>query len=210
MRARREPARNPANRPAVPLAVTHTRTSARAHTQRTHRARARARAHVMVLAGATAAAVANRAMPATPGCEAVDEIVCNGCACAEGNFCRSRLVRYPLFVWVWGCGTMPADSPYARGGPLASSKDDRCHCACYCGEEEARPLTAAFQNHALAAAGVDGTDKTDNASEEAPAAQEMTKDGGDTGTEPDAAPAEEADKVDKKDSKKKKKKRGKK
>merc|ERR1711934_813037 len=65
--------------------------------------------------------------------------VCNS------DFFRVRIMRYPAFVWIYGCSQIPEDPPFAHeDSPFFEGKDDRCHCSCACGKEEAYKYTDAY------------------------------------------------------------------
>ena len=46
--------------------------------------------------------------------------VCNS------DFFRVRIMRYPAFVWIYGCSQIPEGSPFAHeDSPFFEGKDDR-------------------------------------------------------------------------------------
>merc|ERR1712216_824165 len=84
----------------------------------------------------SASAVAKDYSDADGLCECGTKYVCNS------DFFRVRIMRYPAFVWIYGCSQIPEDSPFAHeDSPFFEGKDDRCHCSCACGKEEAYKYT---------------------------------------------------------------------
>merc|ERR1712224_631495 len=79
-------------------------------------------------------------------CEFGSKYVCNN------DFFRARIMRYPPFVH--------EDSPFFEG------KDERCHCSCACGKEEAYKYTDSYLLAQL-------KDATSARQTEAPSAQAM-------------------------------------
>jgi hypothetical protein len=76
-------------------------------------------------------------------------------------------MRYPAFVWIYGCSQIPEDSPFAHeDSPFFEGKDDRCHCSCACGKEGAYKYTDASLLAQL-------KDATSARQTEAPSAQAM-------------------------------------
>merc|ERR1712205_75930 len=109
----------------------------------------------------SASAVAKDYSDADGLCECGTKYVCNS------DFFRVRIMRYPAFVWIYGCSQIPEDSPFAHeDSPFFEGKDDRCHCSCACGKEEAYKYTDSYVVAQL-------KDATSARQTEAPSAQAM-------------------------------------
>merc|ERR1712205_178817 len=109
----------------------------------------------------SASAVAKDYSDADGLCECGTKYVCNS------DFFRVRIMRYPAFVWIYGCSQIPEDSPFAHeDSPFFEGKDDRCHCSCACGKEGAYKYT---DSNLLAQL----KDATSACQTEAPSAQAM-------------------------------------
>merc|ERR1712078_766239 len=53
-------------------------------------------------------------------CEFGSKYVCNN------DFFRARIMRYPAFVWIYGCSQIPEGSPFAHeDSPFFEGKDER-------------------------------------------------------------------------------------